>query len=234
MLEKTISKYIRKKVYDVSDLLNYFLSNKGRFMTKWHHYFDIYERHFSPFVGKKVNLMEIGVFQGGSLQMWKHYLGKHATIFGVDIDSRVHVLQEERIGILIGDQGSREFWSVVKPSLPTLDIIIDDGGHTMDQQRVSLEEMLPLLSPNGVYLIEDLHTSYWPEFGGGFGRPESFIEYSKHLIDKLNAWHSKDPRLTVDQYTQSVWSMSYYDSVLVIEKRPRVQPTSLSTGHYIF
>ncbi|QMV40800.1 class I SAM-dependent methyltransferase [Cohnella cholangitidis] len=211
-------------------LQDYFVGNKGRLMKKWLHYFDIYERHFGRFVGQEVNLMEIGVFHGGSLQMWKHYFGDQATIYGLDVNPRVKSLEEDRIHILIGDQGNRKFWKGVKPSLPVFDIIIDDGGHTMDQQRITFEEMYPLLSPTGVYVVEDMHTSYWPRFGGGYERSDSFVEYSKRLIDKLNAWHSKDKRLTVDTFTESTWSMSYYDSVLVVEKRPIVRPSTISSG----
>ncbi|CAM4080813.1 class I SAM-dependent methyltransferase [Paenibacillus alkaliterrae] len=212
------------------NLHDYFFANNNRLMHKWLHYFYIYERHFDRFVGKQVNLMEIGVFQGGSLQMWKHYLGDRATIYGVDIDPKVKLLEEERIQILIGDQGNRDYWTNIKPSLPVFDIIIDDGGHSMDQQRITFEEMFPVLSPHGVYVVEDMHTSYWSEYGGGFEHSDSFMEYSKRLIDKLNAWHSRDSRLTVDKFTESAWSMSYYDSILVIEKRPRVQPSSAVTG----
>ncbi|CAM4388513.1 hypothetical protein L1N85_23715 [Paenibacillus alkaliterrae] len=100
----------------------------------------------------------------------------------------------------------------------------------MDQQRITFEEMFPLLSPHGVYVIEDMHTSYWSEYGGGYELSDSFVEYSKRLIDKLNAWHSREPRLTVDRFTESAWSMSYYDSVLVIEKRTRVPSLALMTG----
>ncbi|CAM4388476.1 hypothetical protein L1N85_23720 [Paenibacillus alkaliterrae] len=74
-------------------LQDYFIANNSRFMIKWSHYFDIYERHFDRFVGKEVNLMEIGVFHGGSLQMWKHYLGDRATIYGVDIDPKAKSLE---------------------------------------------------------------------------------------------------------------------------------------------
>lgn len=205
-------------------------ANRCRPMHKWQHYFDIYEHHFARFVGKEVNVLEIGVFQGGSLQMWKHYFGDRANIYGVDINPELKELEEDRIHILIGDQGSRSFWQAVKQTQPVFDIIIDDGGHFMEQQRITLEEMLPVLSPNGVFLVEDMHTSYWPEYGGGYWYPGSFMEYSKLLLDKLNAWHSRDPRLIVDDHTKSVWSMTYYDSVLVIEKRSREKPIAMTLG----
>lgn len=212
-------------------LIDYFLNNNGRLIHKWIHYFDIYELHFDRFIGKEINLLEIGVYHGGSLQMWKHYLGDRATIYGVDIDPRTKAFEEERIRIEIGDQGNRDFWKIIKPSLPVFDIIIDDGGHTMEQQRVTFEEMFPMLSPSGVYLVEDLHTSYWPEYGGGYQRSDSFVEYSKHIIDTLNAWHSRDPRLAVNGFTESIWSINYYDSVMVIEKKPRVKPSTRMTGY---
>ena len=167
-------------------------------MNKWVHYFDIYERHFERFVGQEINILEIGVFNGGSLQMWKHYFEDKATIWGLDINPLCKSLEEEQINIIIGDQGNRDFWNTIKPSLPTFDIIIDDGGHLMHQQKITFEEMFPVLSPHGVYLVEDLHTSYWEEYGGGHKNPNSFIEYSKNLIDTLNAWLSKDPQLPVN------------------------------------
>lgn len=208
----------------------YFESNNGRLIHKWMHYFDIYERHFKRFVGQEINILEIGVSHGGSLQMWKDYFGEKANIVGIDIDPRCKSFEEEQVNIIIGDQGDREFWKANKSSLPTFDIIIDDGGHHMHQQKISYEEMFPALSDHGVYLIEDLHTSYEAEFGGGFGNSNNFIEYSKKLIDHLNAWYSRDSQLEVTPFTRSTWSMSYYDSVLVIEKRPKEEPHTRITG----
>lgn len=205
-------------------LQHYFETNNGRLIHKWMHYFAIYERHFERFVGQEVNILEIGVSHGGSLQMWKQYFGDKATIVGIDIDPRCKSFEEEQVSILIGDQGDRNFWRTQKSALPTFDIIIDDGGHHMHQQKISYEEMFPLLSEQGVYLIEDMHTSYEAEFGGGYKEPNSFIEYSKTLIDQLNAWYSRDAQLGVNSFTTSTWSMSFYDSVLVIEKRPKEAP----------
>ncbi len=210
-------------------LQEYFESNNGNLMHKWVHYFDIYERHFERFVGQEINILEIGVFHGGSLQMWKHYFEGKATIWGLDINPLCKSLEEEQINIIIGDQGNRDFWNTIKPSLPIFDIIIDDGGHFMHQQKITFEEMFPVLSPHGVYLVEDLHTSYWEAYGGGHKNPNSFIEYSKNLIDTLNAWLSND-QLPVNPFTTTTWSMSYYDSVLVIEKRPKEQPSVKKTG----
>ena len=101
----------------------------------------------------------------------------------------------------------------------------------MSQQICTFEELFPHIHEHGVYLCEDLSTSYVAEHGGGYKRRGTFIEYSKNFIDYINAWHSVQPdRLSVNEFTRSVYSLHYYDSVLVIEKRPMKEPSLLGTG----
>jgi len=215
----------------MNELYKYFIENDKRYVSKWSNYFEIYERHFQQFVNKEINVLEIGVSHGGSLQMWKHYFGDKATIYGIDIVSQCKVVEEERIHVIIGDQGNREFWKTIKPSLPQFDIIIDDGGHHVDQQKVTFEEMFPALSANGVYLIEDLHTSYMETYGGGLRKDGTFIEYSKNIVDSINGWHSGQ----IDQFTTSLWSISYYEHVIVFEKRENKQKSEvMATGNISF
>lgn len=211
-------------------LRDYFENNENRMIHKWMHYFEIYDRHFSKFRGQEISLLEFGVLHGGSLQMWKQYFGPRAKIYGVDINPRCLSLAEENITVLMADQDNRESLHAIKNALPPFDIIIDDGGHTMTQQINTFEELFPHLKTDGVYLAEDLHTSYWPGFGGGYKNPGTFIEYSKHLIDQLSAWYSPDPALRVNEFTLSAFSMHYYNSVLVIEKREVPAPVSRMKG----
>jgi hypothetical protein len=211
----------------MNDLEEYFNNNDKRVIDKWHHYFEIYERHFSKYRDKEIVLLEIGTFQGGSLQMWKHYFGGKAKIYGIDINPDCKQVEEENVEIFIGSQSDRDFLRNVIKEIPPIDILIDDGGHTMEQQIVSFEELFSHIKPDGVYLCEDLHTSYWGSFGGGYKLPGNFIEYSKELIDKLNGYHFN----RVDEFTTTVNSMHYYDSVLVIEKRPRGNPFASRTGN---
>ena len=219
----------------MNDLQLYFESNDRRLIHKWTHYFEIYDRHFSRFRGTDVHLVEIGVYHGGSLQMWRDYFGPNAKIIGIDIDPRCKEFEEEGIEIIIGNQEDRNFLANLREKLPRIDILLDDGGHTVRQQIVSFEELFSHVSENGVYLCEDLHTSYWSEYGGGFRYSESFIEYSKKLIDSLNAWHSKDPgSFRVTDFTRSAYSMDYYGSILVIEKRPVAVPRDRMTGRPSF
>ena len=213
-----------------SDLEIYFRKNNSKLIHKWNHYFDIYERHFNKFRNKELVILEIGVSYGGSLQMWKEYFGGKAKIFGIDINPKCKELEEENIKIFIGSQSDRKFLRKVKKSIPKIDILIDDGGHTMKQQIVSYEELFSHIKDDGTYLCEDLHTSYWLKWGGGHKRTGTFIEYSKNFIDYLNAFHSEQKNLKVNSFTKSVDSIHYYDSIIVIEKRKVKEPFHEKTG----
>jgi len=214
----------------MNDLEKYFRSNDKRLFTKWNHYFDVYDRHFHKYRNKPVVILEIGVFHGGSLQMWKEYFGPQALIFGIDNNPKCKELEEENIKIFIGSQSDRAFLREVKKQMPPIDILIDDGGHTMEQQIVSFEELFGAIKEDGVYLCEDLHTSYWLKYGGGYKRRGSFIEYSKNFIDRLHAFHSEQSRFGVDAFTRSADSIHYYDSIIVIEKRLRQKPVNEQSG----
>lgn len=217
-----------------SDLETYFRNNNSRLIHKWNHYFDIYERHFQKFRNKEIVILEIGVSQGGSLQMWKEYFGDKAKIYGIDIDPRCKELEEENIQIFIGSQSDRKFLREVKNSIPKIDLLIDDGGHSMKQQIVSYEELFSHVKDDGTYLCEDIHTSYWLKWGGGYKRRNTFIEYSKNFIDYLNAFHSEQRSLKVNSFTKSVDSIHYYDSIVVIEKRKVEAPFHEKTGSISF
>jgi hypothetical protein len=215
-------------------LEKYFRSNKKRLIHKWLHYFDIYHRHFERFRGKPVTVLEFGVSQGGSLQMWRDYFGRKARIYGVDIDPRCAELGGRRTKVFIGDQEDREFLRSVAAEVGPIDVLIEDGGHRMGQQIATFEELYPHVKEDGVFLIEDLHTSYWKGFGGGHRRPGTFIEYAKGLTDQLNAWHSREEGFEVDEFTRTTKSMHFYDSIVVFEKGAVSEPTHEKTGRRQF
>jgi hypothetical protein len=195
------------------------------------HYFDIYDRHFAPFRNTDVNIVEFGVSHGGSLEMWRDYFGPKARITGVDVDPRCAHLGGDQIDVVIGDQQDRGFLGLLADKLGPIDIVIEDGGHTMGQQLATFEGLWPRVRDGGVFLIEDLHTSYWRRYGGGYKRPGTFIEYAKDLIDQQHAWHSKDTEtLQVDDYTRSIRGMHVYDSIIVFDKGQVPKPTHERTG----
>lgn len=208
-----------------------FYKNTDRLVNKWSNYFSVYDRYFSKYRNKPVTILEIGVFQGGSLQMWKKYFGENVKVYGIDIDPRCKTLEEENIKIFIGSQSDRAFLRDVKAKIPKVDILLDDGGHTMKQQIVTFEELFDHIKSDGVYMCEDCHTSYLKSYGGGYLRKGTFIEYTKKMIDKLTAWHY---RKDVDDFTRSVKSISYYDSIVVIEKSIMEAPQNIKVGEKTF
>ena len=194
-----------------------FLTNDGRVIHKWKHYFPIYERHFRDFVDKTVTFIEIGCGEGGSLQMWRRYFGPHARIVGLDIDPRCKEFAEDQIEIRIGDQQDLAFLGSVIDEFGTPDIVLDDGSHVMSHVCATFDFLYPRLSKSGIYMVEDLHTAYWEEYEGGLARPGSFIELTKLLIDQLNADHIRDG-LAPSEFTRTTLGMHFYDSVVVFER----------------
>ena len=193
--------------------------------------FKIYDIHFNRFMDRNPTILEIGVSKGGSLEMWNSYFNGKCQIYGIDIDRKClnvpNVLEADNIKIEIGDQNDRNFWKKFLKDKPKFDIVIEDGGHTMSQQIVTYEELIDHVSDNGVYLCEDLHTSYWKNWGGQLRNKNTFIEYSKTFIDMLNYYHIQSDNSTrkltkkyaeiYKKFRTSIHSVHYYDSVVVLE-----------------
>ncbi len=213
----------------MNDLENFFFNKDHKMIHKWKHYFEVYDRHFSRLRNKKVNILEIGAAHGGSIEMWNDYFHGNATIYSVDINPECKKFENEYTKVFIGSQEDKVFLKHLADVLPPLDILIDDGGHTMKQQITTFESLFDKVKDDGIYLCEDLHTSYFKYFGGGYKKSRSFIEYTKNFIDKLHAWHAKD-KIPVDSFSKSVHSIHYYDSIIVIEKRPMLPPFDVKSG----
>jgi hypothetical protein len=217
----------------LNPLVEYLEKNpNGRIVHRWRHYFDIYHRHFSRFRGETITMIEIGIFNGGSLRMWKDYFGPNATIVGVDINPGCKKYEEPGIEVLIGDQADAKFLKTLSERYPKFAVVLDDGGHRMEQQVTTLEELYLPMRDDGVYLCEDTHTSYMPVFGGGHLKADTFIEYSKKLIDQLNAFHVQgSASLAPNYFTKTTDSIHFYDGVVVIEKKSRTLPDQVVYGN---
>ena len=185
---------------------------EGPGVWKWLHYFELYHRHLSKFVGQPVTVVEVGVYSGGSMPMWRHYFGTGCQIHGVDIQPECKVYEDAHTTIHIGDQADREFWRRFQGVVPEVDVLIDDGGHQVEQQMVTLEEMLPHLKAGGVYICEDVH-----------GIPNSFAEFVHSLADGLNAfvWTGDAEVLSARStpFQDAISSVHLYPFMVVIEKR---------------
>jgi hypothetical protein len=201
---------------DANPLEAYFNSHSsGRGIWKWTHYLDIYHRHFQKFIGKEVHILEVGVYSGGSLDMWKEYFGPNCHVYGIDIREECRALEKDSIKIFIGDQADRQFWRRFRRDVPVLDILIDDGGHLLEQQIVTLEEMLPHLRPGGVYVCEDVH--------GEFNRFGAYIRSLAANLDMfrqtIGPGQGKELLSTTASFQADIHSVHTYPYVVAIEKR---------------
>ena len=168
--------------YVNNDLFKFWLLEDHRHIQKSVHYFPIYEKWFKKFRGTDVVFVEVGVQHGGSIQMWKEYFGKKAKIVGVDIDERCKKFEDDQISIEIGSQEDVNFWNAFKKKYPRVDVLLDDGGHTMRQQIITFQQMFPHIRDNGIYMCEDCGTSYRRDgnWGGGTVTLELSLSLRKH------------------------------------------------------
>ena len=199
---------------------DFFFNKPKKFAVhKWHHYFEIYDRHFSKFKGKNPVIVEIGVQNGGSIEMWNDYFKGECTIYGIDINTDCKNIENsfKNVKILIGDQNDDTFLNSIKSEIPQIDILIDDGSHINSHIIKTFEYLYNNISMGGVYFIEDVHTSYWNEYGGGNKRAGTIIEYSKNLIDNLNSKHIREQ--SDNSFSNITDSLHFYDSIIIIEKR---------------
>jgi len=218
--------------------LEEFLNPKKRFHSgKFLEFLHIYDRYFHKFKGKSPIILEIGVKLGGSLELYNDYFDNECTIYGIDIKNNNEIKRLKstynNISVYFGDQGNKNFWKQLKEekNLPRFDIIIDDGGHKMHQQITTFQELFDShLKDGGVYLCEDTHTSYWDNWGGGFRKPTSFIEFSKKFIDILHigwmvdGWKKKGvytgpaPVKKEFEIRKKLDSIHFHGSIVVFEK----------------
>jgi hypothetical protein len=206
-----------------------FVTHQGRTIDKWTHYFPAYEKHFARFCIRPVNFLEIGCGAGGSLQLWKSYFGPFAQIIRIDINENCREYEEPQIAVRIGDQKDPGFLDDVIKEFGAPDIILDDGSHLMADVTASFRYLYPRVAPDGVYVVEDLHTAYWDEFGGGERRDGTFVELSKSLIDELNAYHTRE-QVPVSDFTKSTLSMHFYDCMVVFERGRHIKSSSRRSG----
>jgi hypothetical protein len=193
-----------------------FLKRDHRRSHKWNHYFPIYEQHAERFRNRYVTLFEIGLGEGGSLAMWKAFLGPHARIVGIDIEPMCRQYEDEQISIRIGSQDDKAFLRTVLEEFGAPDIVIDDGSHIQQHINATFEVFYPHVAKNGFYLVEDLHSAYWPDHGAGLRHPESFIERAKGYVDEMHADYTggQVPNTALGDRTASI---HFYDSIIVLE-----------------
>ena len=208
-----------------NDFERLFYAHTGRQSYKWHHYLDVYDRHLTRFRNTSVRILEIGVQHGGSLQIWHKYFGPDSVVFGIDIDENCRSMSDADAQVRIGSQANPAFLRSVVEEMGGLDVVVDDGSHVAEHQRISFDALFPLLSERGVYICEDICTAYWNVYhNGGYRRPGTFIELVKQMIDDLHGWYHEEPQVVVPNASTSIHAICVYDSIVAIEKRPKDRP----------
>jgi len=202
---------LHNKVAVSNPLWEYFSEYKtGPGVWKWKHYFEIYDRHFSKYRNQPLNFLEIGIYSGGSLPMWLSYFGDQCQVFGVDIEEACKCYEADQIRVFIGDQQDRAFWARFSDAVPEIHILVDDGGHTPEQQMVTLEEMLPRMPLGSVYVCEDT-----------CGLSNLFTAFATGLVHRLNADSGQITGVlgyTATSVQQALHSIHFYPYMCVIEK----------------
>lgn len=193
-----------------------------------HWYTPHYDFHFKKLRNKKINLVEIGVGGydspqegGNSLRMWKEYF-KKGMIYGIDIHEKTG-LEQDRIKIFKGSQTDKQFLEEVCQQIGPIDIIIDDGSHINGHVIASFKILFPLLKTGGIYVIEDLQTSYWPYegFGGdseNLNNPRTSMSFLKSLTDGLNFKEFIRPGYKPSYFDMNIISMQFYHNMVFIYK----------------
>ena len=208
-----------RDTYDFEgDLADIYGTKTGRRKTKWHHYIPVYDRYLCRYRGHAPKMLEIGVFKGGSLDMWRSYLGEGAVLFGVDINEACARFDGISGSVRIGSQDDPDFLNDVVAEMGGLDIVLDDGSHQMAHIKTSLETLFPQLNDGGIYIIEDLHICYRPKWGGGLDAEGNFYNYLRKMIDDMHYWHHTG-EVSNHEYARNCTAIHIYESICVIEKR---------------
>jgi len=165
--------------------------HSSKLVHKWEGYVLHYERNFSEFRDRPVRLLEIGVQNGGSAEVWAEYFLYAEVIVGVDIEPNCGslVYDDPRIKIIVADATSPRSEAEIFTASPEYDIIIDDGSHRSGDIIKTFCMLFPKLSHGGIYVIEDLHAGYWADYDGGLFDPFSSISFLKSLADIINYEH---------------------------------------------
>ena len=194
--------------------------NSENFSFKWEKYFDVYEEYFTKFRDKNITFVEIGIYNGGSLKVWRDFFGPKSRIIGIDINPDCKKFEEDGIEIYIGNQSDPIFWKNFFNKVGNVDVILDDGGHTNLDQITTTVQCVDKINDGGILMVEDTLTSYINEYNSK--KSFSFINFAKKIIDDVNytagipEFQNKNNNLffkfSLNKY---IYSTHFYESIVV-------------------
>ncbi len=217
-----------------------FFSERKHSSEKWEHYFEIYDHLFSHKYGQDITYVEIGVQNGGSLEVAKSLFGQNSRIFGLDIDPKCVTLQEDGTAeeIFVGSQIDPACIDSLKQRASAIDIVLDDGSHIQKHMLQTFLMLWPSVKEGGIYIIEDTHTNYSPEHQESF-YGIGLYDYFKGLAERLNIdfidadarrnrfklpRHQRTRRVAHPDITREIFSVEFFDSVIAIRKKRKLEP----------
>lgn len=216
-----------------------FFSERQFTSDKYDHYFEIYDHLFGHLYNSNITYFEIGVQNGGSLEIAKKLFDPKSIIIGVDIDPACKNLESMGLGcIIIGSQIDDSCLQQIFLKSRNIDIIIDDGSHVQSHMIISFIKLFPYLKENGIYIIEDTQCRYYPEHQEGFFGIGVY-DYFKGLADRLNNDHI-DPKARTDRHkiprenrnpvkkfyeiTHEIFSIEFFEGIIAIKKKKKLEP----------
>lgn len=215
------------------DLVSLYTHHRGKASDKWASYLEVYDRLFEEKREQPVRLLEIGVQNGGSLEIWTKYFTDAVSIIGCDIDPRVGELRfdDGRISVVVGDATDAAVAAQILELCPAFDVIIDDGSHKSSDIVRAFLLYFDRLAPGGIYVVEDLVCSYWQAYEGGLFAPAAAMQFFLRLVDYLNreAWGVEPDvaqffapwglsEISHRQIIDAVASIEFHPSLCIIHK----------------
>lgn len=224
------------------DLQTLFDHHEGKATDKWQCYLQIYDKVLQERRSGLKSLLEIGIQNGGSLEIWAKYFESAQIVLGCDINEACKELsfEDSRIRTIIGDANKRDTREKITSLCPQFDLIIDDGSHTSKDIIATVVNFLPLLNDDGILIVEDLHCSYWNGYDGGLHFPYSSVSFLTRLVDIINFEHwglEKDRASHLTAFLRhyeidekltaldTIHSIEFANSTAIIRKRPSSENT---------
>ena len=178
----------------------------------------IYEKYFKFLRHKKINILEIGVDKGDSLRLWREYF-INANICGLDINKKEFTIKN--VEIYQGDQNDKILLNKIAAKYGKFDIIIDDGSHISKHIINSFDHLFDHLSQDGIYVVEDLQTSYIPRYGGSrinLNKKKTSMNFFKTLADSINYENFDRPFFKKNRFDALIQSIHFYQNIVFIFK----------------
>lgn len=201
-----------------STLATLYSKHQGKLSDKWSIYISIYERLFSELTDKSLRVLEIGIQNGGSLEIWSDFFSQATKIVGCDINEACRQLtyRDTRIAVVVGDANTNEVEEAIATCSPKFDLIIDDGSHRSGDIIRSFTRYFARLEDGGLFVVEDLHCSYWAEFEGGLFDPASSMAFFKRLADVVNHehWGVPDARTALLESFARTYGVTFDEELL--------------------